>query len=384
MGPMYGRIVWWVRQLAVTVSIASIAGSLTGCLGAGESLGHYHPGGLGGAGAAASSGSGGTNGAFGTGPDGGPFCGTLYFGVAAPVRPDILIVADRSSSMNDDSNEMSCPGGCGANSKWALLSAAIDRVVINHPSVNWGLALFGSDDVCGVNAGVTVDVSQDGAPSIELAMAATTPGGAAPTAAAILAATGYLQSRPDSNPKYILLATDGRSGCGTGAAGVDAEAENAVASALHAGIPTVVVGLTPAWDTTANATLNQLADNGGQPSLGSANAFSTIDSVDMQLSLISSSASSSTGNPCVVALPYPLAPGTSLTVSTTTADGQSVAIRQDPLVGWSFSSPDDSAVRISGAACPKLQSAAYSQIGITYVCDTPSLAGPGRSRPSAR
>lgn len=373
MGPMCGRIVWRVRQLAVAVSVASVAGSLTGCLdgglGGGESLGNFHPGGLGGAGAAASSGAGGTNGVFGNGPDGGPFCGTLYFGVVVPVRPDILIVADRSSSMNDDSNEMSCTGGCGANSKWTLLSAAIDRVVTNHPSVNWGLAPFGSDDACGVSPGVAVDVAQDAASPIALTLAATTPGGAAPTAAAILAATKYLQSRPDSDPKYILLASDGQSGCGTGAAGVDAEAENAVASALHAGIPTFVVGLVPAWDTTAIATLNQMADSGGQPSLGTANAFFTLDSFDTQLSLISSTASSSSSaNPCVVALPYPLAPGTSLAVSATTSDGQSVAIPQDPLVGWSFTSPDDSAIGISGSACPSLRSGAYSQIGITYVC----------------
>jgi hypothetical protein len=391
MGPMAGRMFRLCRQLAVAISIAGIAGCLTGCPGGGlggESLGHYHPGGLGGAGAGASNGGGGTNGAFGSGPDGGPFCGTLYFGVAAPTHPDILIVMDRASSMNDDSNEMSCPGGCGANSKWALLAAAIDRVVINHPSVSWGLAPFGSDDACGVNGGVAVDVAQGAAASIAQALAATTPGGDAPTAAALRAATGYLQARPDANPKYILLATDGRSGCATGvggAPGADADAENAIASALRAGIPTVVVGMAPAWDTTATATLNQMADKGGQPSLGSANAFATLDSIDTQVALIASTASSSsTGNPCVVTLPYSLAPGTSLAVSITTSDGQSVAVPKDPLLGWSFTSPDDSAVDITGSACTGLQSGAYSQVAIGYVCDTPSLAGPGRSPPSSR
>ena len=150
--------------------------------------------------------------------------------------------------MNDDSNEMSCTGGCGANSKWALLSAAIDRMVTDHPSVNWGLALFGSDDACGVNAGAAVDVAQDAASAIDSALAATTPGGAAPTAAAIGAAAGYLQSRPDSNPKYILLATRRPVGLRLGrrrAPAAAAEAENAIASAFHAGIPTFVVGLVP-------------------------------------------------------------------------------------------------------------------------------------------
>ena len=356
-------------------------GCLSGSLG-GDSLGgKYHPGGLGGAGAAASSGSGGTNGSFGAGgpsgsfgpgPDGAPFCGTLYFGVTAPVRPDILLLLDRSSSMNDDSNETSCTGGCGTKSKWSLLSAAIGRMVANHPSVNWGLAPFGSDDACGVNAGVEVDVAPDAAPSIVLALAATTPGGAAPTAAAILAASGYLRSLPDSNPKYILLASDGRSGCATGGGGAaaDAEAENAVASAFQARIPTFVVGMVPAWDTTATGTLNLMADNGGQPSLGTTNTFFTTDAIDAQLSVISSR--SATVDPCVIPLPYLLAPGTSLAVSTPAADGQSVAIPEDPLVGWSFTSSDDSAVRISGSACPDLQSGADTQIAITYVCGPPT------------
>ena len=374
-------MVWLFRQLAVAVSVASVAGCLSGSLG-GDSIGKYHPGGLGGAGAGASSGSGGTNGSFGAGgpngsfgpgPDGAPFCGTLYSGVTAPVRPDILLLLDRSSSMNDDSNETSCTGGCGAKSKWALLSAAIGRMVTNHPLVNWGLAPFGSDDACGVNAGVEVDVAPDAAPSIALALAATTPGGAAPTAAAILAASGYLRSLPDSNPRYILLASDGRSGCATGgggAAAADVEAENAVASAFQARIPTFVVGMVPAWDTTATGTLNLMADNGGQPSLGTTNTFFTTDTIDAQLSLISSRAAAV--DPCVIRLPYLLAPGTSLEVSTPTADGQSVAIPEDPLEGWSFTSTDDSAIRISGSACPDLQSGADTQIAITYVCGPPT------------
>ena len=379
------------------VSVVSVAGCLTGCLSGslgGDSIGKYHPGGLGGAGAAASSGSGGTNGSFGAGgqngsfgpgPDGAPFCGTLYFGVTAPVRPDILLLPDRSSSMNDDSNEVSCTGGCGASSKWALLSAAIGRMVTNHPLVNWGLAPFGSNDACGVNAGVEVEVAPDAAPSIALALAATTPGGDAPTAAAILAAAGYLRSLSDSNAKYILLASDGRSGCATGgggAAAADTEAEDAVASAFQARIPTLVVGMVPASDTTATGALNLMADNGGQPSLGTANTFFTTDAIDAQLSLISSTAAAV--NPCVIRLPYLLAPGSSLAVSTPTADGQSVAIPEDPLDGWSFTSSDDSAVRISGSACPALEGGADTQIAISYVCGPPTLPALERARAPAR
>ena len=128
--------------------------------------------------------------------------------------------------------------------------------------------------------------------------------------------------------------------------------------------------MVPAWDTTATGTLNLMADNGGQPSLGTTNTFFTTDAIDAQLSVISSR--SATVDPCVIPLPYLLAPGTSLAVSTPAADGQSVAIPEDPLVGWSFTSSDDSAVRISGSACPDLQSGADTQIAITYVCGPPT------------
>lgn len=43
-----------------------------------------------------------------------------------PLPPDILIVEDRSGSMNDDQTDAPCTGGCGARSKWALVTAVIN------------------------------------------------------------------------------------------------------------------------------------------------------------------------------------------------------------------------------------------------------------------
>ena len=371
-------MVWMDRLRGLAVGAWMVAAA--GCLG-GESLGGHHPTGSGGTGATGGSFTTGGGGVNGTGGDvgaggtglAGSFCGESDVFVAQPTPPDILLLLDRSSSMNDDSNEMHCTGGCGPTSKWALLSAEINRLVTEHQSVNWGLAFFGSDDVCGVTASVAVDVAPDAASSIATALAATTPGGDAPTAAAILSASRYLQSRPDTSPKYILLATDGQSGCAAGGGGAVAaqdEADNAVGSAMSSGIPTFVFGLAPAGDTTAIANLNELAVNGGEPAQGSANAFSTLADINMQLSSISWTVSSA-GNPCVVTLPYPLGPDTSLTISLATVDGQSEAIPQDPLIGWSFISPDS--IYISGPACAGLQNSAYGRIAFTYVCAPPTV-----------
>jgi len=45
------------------------------------------------------------------------------------VQTDILILLDASTSMNDDTTDTPCDGGCGVNSKWAQVTAAIDQVV---------------------------------------------------------------------------------------------------------------------------------------------------------------------------------------------------------------------------------------------------------------
>jgi hypothetical protein len=378
------------RGLAMGVCMLACAG----CLGGG-SLGDHHPVGSGGSrGTGGLSGTDGEpdasfagttgTGSFGAGGAGpARFCGEYDLTIYPPARPAVLLLLDRSSSMNDDSDEMHCTGGCGAVSKWALLSAAIDRVVSTHPSVNWGLALFGSDDACGVNAGPVVDVAEDAASSIAQALKATTPGGDAPTAAAIDGAVGYLESGFYSDPKYILLATDGRSGCATGgggAAGADVAAEEAITRArFDHGVSTFVLGLAPAWDATATATLNQMAENGGEGSPRTPTVFATLDTIDTQLSVLSSMIA--TSSPCAFALPYPVGPQTTLAVSTTTVDGLRVMIPQDPIAGWSFTSPDELRIQISGSVCSGLQSGAYNQVTIMYACRIPP---PGRSPPIAR
>ena len=67
--------------------------------------------------------------------------------------PDILIVLDASGSMNEDVNNDDCGGTCGAMSKWALLTPALNQVVMQtQGEVNWGLKLFAdTDSTCGVS-----------------------------------------------------------------------------------------------------------------------------------------------------------------------------------------------------------------------------------------
>jgi hypothetical protein len=72
--------------------------------------------------------------------------------------PDILIVLDASGSMNNDiMATMSCTNGCGATSKWAQMTPAINRSSGRRRHVNWGLKFFAdTDGTCGVGNGVAV------------------------------------------------------------------------------------------------------------------------------------------------------------------------------------------------------------------------------------
>ena len=69
---------------------------------------------------------------------------------AAPLPPDILIVQDRSGSM-DWSADATCMRNCGANSRWSQVTAALNQVVgTTDTTVNWGLKFFGSSNSCTV------------------------------------------------------------------------------------------------------------------------------------------------------------------------------------------------------------------------------------------
>ena len=75
--------------------------------------------------------------------------------------PDILIIQDASGSMNDDPSNAQCNNGCGATSKWAQMTPAINQVVTaTDTTVNWGLKFFADTDAtCGVGNNVAVGVA---------------------------------------------------------------------------------------------------------------------------------------------------------------------------------------------------------------------------------
>jgi hypothetical protein len=187
---------------------------------------------------------------------------------------DMLVLLDASGSMNDDADNFVCPGGCGAASKWALASAAINSVVAEtDASLNWGLMLFGvGGNSCSVgNPNVPVGPGQAAAIASAIAARTSANGGVldpsrTATRAALQAATESLATTADGNRKLLLLLTDGLPNCVVGSADSAADdsvaAAQAVTDARSRGIPTVVVGIATEGGP-ADATLTSMAIAGG-------------------------------------------------------------------------------------------------------------------------
>ena len=54
-------------------------------------------------------------------------CGQTNVQIKA-VPADVLIIQDKSGSMNNDDNDQSCNNGCGQNSKWSQMVAAVSTM----------------------------------------------------------------------------------------------------------------------------------------------------------------------------------------------------------------------------------------------------------------
>ncbi len=263
----------------------------TGVAGTSGSAGTYGLGGAGGlAGASGTAGISGTAG-HATGI-GGMNC-----------RPDVLLVQDKSGSMTNDDNDQTCNAGCSSNSKWSQMTMAVTNVLqATQGSVNWGLKYFPDDSGCDASMDPAVAVGVNNATTVATSIAATAPGGDTPTRDAVTFGTSYLQTLTDTNPKFLVLATDGQPNCPPGCAGMarpsnsctqtdnvneDLASEAAVMMAATQGIKTFVIGIGNI--ATAQNTLNQLAIAGGepQPPLSLTSYYAATDEADFEAALTS-------------------------------------------------------------------------------------------------
>jgi hypothetical protein len=316
-----------------------------------------------------------------TGTGGTGTCGTGTVAIM-PEPPDVLIVQDKSGSMANDDSDTGCNGGCGANSKWSQLTAAMTNVVTaTQTTVNWGLKYFSDTSPCNASAAPVVTIGTPNAgTAITTSLAATSPANNTPTRDAITYGAQYLATLTDSNPKFLLLATDGLPNCPSGCAGMnkpstmctmtdnpneDMAAEAAILMAAMQGFKTFVVGIGNV--TSAQNTLNQFAINGGEPQTGGGTSyFAAMDETSLEAAL--NTIVGAVAN-CTIPLTGVPSNLSNIAISVNNAAGMPTKVPMDPTNGWEYTDGTKTAIQLYGTYCDGVKAGTYSNVQFVYSCE---------------
>jgi len=381
-----------MRRLQWQVTKAILISSLVGCGFNPGAPGETLTGGAASSGTGTGTGAGGVTGngtgiglTSGSGGDvgmgtGGMTCGQSSVPVM-PEPPDILIIQDKSGSMDEDDNGTSCNGGCGATSKWTHLTTALSAVVQNTDmTVNWGLKYFSDSNPCSASGAPAIPVAPRSGAAVTTSIMGTRPGGNTPTRDAITSGAAYLATLTDTNPKFLLLATDGLPNCPTGCASMskpsnsctmtdnpneDMAAEAAIMMAAMQGYQTFVIGIGNV--ATAQNTLNQFAINGGQAQTGAATSYYAATdeaSLEAALNKIVGVVAS-----CTIPLTGVPANLTNVAVSVDDASGNPTKVPQDATNGWTYTDATNTAIQLHGSYCDSVKGGTYTNVKFVYSCD---------------
>jgi hypothetical protein len=344
-------------------------------------------GGEGGAPAGSSGGSGGTGGSLpaaggsvgtGTGGVGEANCGLFQFQPTAR-RADIMMVLDRSGSMKDVPD--GAPSG-STTTKWQIVVPAMEQIVTaTEGSISWALKTFpeaasdSMDDCAGaLTRTPDVPVAPRDAAAMNASIQATTPdGNGTPTGDAIKVASAYLQTVVDSNPKYLLLATDGEPTCvGTShdSSNAGPYAVQAVSDALAAGFSTFVVGIATT-KTSANSRLNQLAVAGGAAN-PSTNPLATRYYLANDATTLQAALQAITGqiSSCLfpLATPPPVLNDASKVGVYLGSTMTKIPYDANRSSGWAYTDDTDSAIEVYGSWCSMIQAGGSGAVQIIFGC----------------
>ena len=311
---------------------------------------------------------------------GGTTCGTAAVPVM-PEPPDILIIQDKSASMQDNDADQGCTGGCGAASKWSEATKAVGSVVMaTQMNVNWGIKFFSDNNACDASNAPAVGIAPANGTAVANAIMNTQPGGNTPTRDAIMSGTAYLASLTDTNPKFILLATDGLPNCPSGCASManpsktctntdnpneDMAAEAAIAMAAAQGYQTFVIGIGSV--TSAVNTLNQFAINGGQAQTGAATSYyAATDEAALEAALTKIVGIVAS---CTIPLTGVPANLTNVAVSVDNTSGTPTKVPQDATNGWTYTDATNTAIQLHGTYCDGVKGGTYSNVQFVYACE---------------
>jgi hypothetical protein len=318
-------------------------------------------------------------------------CGGASFELTPGEPPELVLVLDRSSSMTPPD-------------RWPAIAAAVKGVIgALQGQIKWGLELFPSGaDSCGDAAGVDVAVDVMNAATISTAIDATAPGGNTPTYLGVRHGREHLAARTTTNPKFMILATDGWPSCseppvigqacvcpdapGFWPSTTDAKmccsgdptafqcglcegfaAERGAFAELRAaraaGIKTFVIGfkLPPQESPQTLLRLNALADEGGVPRAGAVKYYPADTAADVIAAI-----ETITGQilDCRFTLATP-PPDPSLV--QVLVDGVQVPYDPAGQVGWSYGASSQEIV-LHGQECANVKAGLVKQVKAVFGC----------------
>jgi hypothetical protein len=383
--------------LAVACTAAGTNAPTTGLGGHGGSapLGSAGTSGSAGGGGSTVTGMAGVISIGGAGGGGGRSCGLQKFDVERKPA-EILLLLDRSKSMIEDTTSD------GVTLKWNAVIPALKQVITDtDAAVSWGLKVFPEGDgaecvATGVTPNVVVPVAPMNAANVIAGIDATmAQGNGTPTGDAVTAAFNYLRTPTTTNPKYILLATDGAPSCAgttkdSSTARTFAVSQVMAAATATPPIYTFVVGVATN-SSNDQSTLNNLADAGGRPRPGLLTHFylgNTQTELTAALATITGQAAT-----CTFPLdPPPPVPNdstklgmyfpptgtpTSCTATTDCPNGlscvSSVCMTKVPYDGamgngWAYTDANDTAVQAYGSWCDMIKASGANTVQVIYGC----------------
>ena len=281
--------------------------------------------------------------------------------------PDLLIVLDRSGSM------IMAPGLFPVGtSKWNIMKSSLDQALhAREANIRFGLTVFPTDNVCGVDPGARVPIALNNADAIMTYLDGTAPDGNTPAHIALEEALTYYQSvTPNPAGQYVLFATDGIPNCGGDPPEMDTEAPtetvDAVTALATAGVHTFVLGFGGLFGLDSGV-LNDSALAGLEPAPGGPPHFyQADDAASLQAAL-----DTIAGGIIVPSCSFEL---TSLPpVPEDVAvyfDGVAVPRNPSHVNGWDYH-PDASTITFFGTYCDQLTSGQVSAVDFIFGCPGP-------------
>ncbi len=310
-------------------------------------------------------------------PDGGVDCidGELAL-IAA--RPVVMLVLDRSSSMNQN-----FPGT--NDSKWEGLRTALHQALPPWTSrIELGALFFPSVISNACNVGVSVDLTPalENVPAILTKLDAVSPGGSTPTALALDRAALALRGRRTAgSARAVVLATDGAPDCNaalnprtcacvssSGACTAnrcldDTRTIDRLSTMAASGIPTWIIGLRGESDALFVSVLDRMADAGAMPRLGGTHRFYTASS-EPEVELALTTIGQQVGR-CRYLTPSVPDLGGSIEVQL---DGDPIPPDAAGTEGWSWVDADNGELALHGQACARAEGLPIEALRVIVRC----------------